>query len=58
MANEFEYYDNVHIKTKEKRKCIICGKLTDRLDVLAECCICSKDCDKVFNSMISDYESK
>ena len=58
MANEFEYYDNTHMKTKEKCGCIICSKPTDRLDVLAECYICSKDCDKVFNSKICDYESR
>lgn len=47
-----EYYDNYHMKTNEKDKhCFICGKPTDRLNVLTEIYTCSEECDKKYNEM-------
>jgi len=51
MIDKTAWYDNSHMKTKEKRGCIMCGKPTDRLDVLSESYVCSKECDKEFNIM-------
>jgi len=52
MIDKLEWYDNSHMKTKEKRRCIMCEKRTDRLDVLSESYVCSKECDNEFNTLL------
>ena len=31
--SDTNWYDNTHIKSTEKKKCMICKKKTDRLDI-------------------------
>lgn len=50
------WYDNTHIKTSEKKKCMICKKKTDRLDMVCEGFLCSVDCDNKFYKMVAQHE--
>lgn len=47
-----QYYDNTHLKINKKCGCIVCGKVTDRLDVVAESYLCSPECEGIFYSMV------
>ena len=47
-----------YLITKDKRPCVICGKLTSRLDYCYELRICSKECQKVIDQRYSDAMDK
>lgn len=39
------------------KPCIICGKLTDRVEIYSEAHICSEECEQKLNDIITEYES-
>jgi len=45
------------IVASEEKPCLICGKLTQNID-LSEAMICSQECMNKFNRMIIEAESK
>lgn len=55
MSNT-QYYDDTHIKSVNKCGCAICGRGTNRLDVLSELHLCSPECEGVFYGMIAAQE--
>lgn len=50
-------YEDVNcIISKSKKPCIVCGKLTNRLEKHYEAYICSSECEEVMNEEIVKYE--
>lgn len=45
-----------YIISKSKKPCIVCGKLTNRLEKHYEAYICSSECEEVMNEEVAMYE--
>ena len=53
----FEYIaDKCILVGKNKRPCLICGELTDYIDVCSEAHFCSDECVKAFYQQLTEYE--
>ena len=46
-----------YIVSKYKKPCIVCGKLTNRLEKHYEAYICSLECEVVMNNEVVKYET-
>lgn len=44
--------------TESKEPCIVCGKLTNRLDYCYEAYICSIECDRKFTNKLFESENQ
>lgn len=51
------YKDVNCIISKSKKPCIVCGKLTNRLEKHYEAYICSSECEEVMDKEVAKYET-
>ena len=56
-SNDTELTDYNHLKSRNKKSCLMCKKNTDRLDIMSEAYFCSTKCEEEFYEKVNRLEN-
>lgn len=56
VSDEVDSDDN-HLKSRNKKPCLMCKKITDRFDIISEAYFCSTKCEEEFYEKVNRLEN-
>lgn len=55
-SDDTELIDYTHLKSRDKKPCLMCKKITDRLDIISEEYFCTNKCEEEFYKKVNHLE--